>query len=36
MNSSKRQRRAARKAKAMRLSRWNGVPYHASKHGKLR
>jgi hypothetical protein len=31
MNTSKRQIRARRKAKAMRLQRWNKVPYHFSK-----
>jgi hypothetical protein len=31
MNTSNRTIRAARKAKAMRLQRWNRVPYHFSK-----
>ena len=31
MNTSKRQIRARRKAKAMRLQRWNKVPYNFSK-----
>jgi hypothetical protein len=32
MNKQKRQIRAARKAKAQRLQRWNGVPVKRSKH----
>lgn len=31
MNSQKRQKQAARKAKAQRLQRWNGVPVMRSK-----
>lgn len=36
MNLQKRQIRAARKAKANRLERWNGVPVTPSKHKVLR
>ena len=36
MNKAKRARRAKRKAKAMRLNRWQNVPYHQSKHARLR
>jgi hypothetical protein len=32
MNTAKRQIRAARKAKAQRLQRWNGVPVRRSAH----
>jgi hypothetical protein len=35
MKPPKRRVRAKRKAKAMRLGRWQNVPYHRSKWGLL-
>lgn len=31
MNAEKRRRRAAARAKAMRLQRWQGVPFHRTR-----